>query len=395
MGLFFINLRSITNRQIETNMQKTIDHVYDVVVARFESWSALLRLSAVGIAPLMAVESPDPAALRSFMERSFATQNEITTMYCSNNLVWNQSGGYAVYSDGTIPAADWDNTKRSWFTGAKVHSGEIAYSAPYISASSGQLVSAISINVYDELRRDLGVISGNVSVTLLENLLYKNSTLPEQQTYLLNKEGVFITNKDQTAVLNKNFFSETGLERYRNNVLSASSFSSIDDEVFIYSLLIPGVDWILVSTIPTSVVFTEVNRLLFIMLGVSIGILLLSALVTLIYTRVITKPFQYLKSFSSVIAGGDFSGTVEDYNTAEAAGLSRGFNTINERISALVKNITASFESMRAQGIKLEQVIEQSSAAAAEIKKAVNEVDNVDKHIKDEAGMMNKTRLQS
>jgi methyl-accepting chemotaxis protein len=371
MGLFFINLRSITNRQIETNMQKTIDHVYDAVVAQFESWSALVRLSAVGIAPLMAVESPDPAALRSFMERSLATQSVITTMYCSNNLVWNQPGGYAVYSDGTIPAADWDNTKRAWFTTAKAQAGQIAYSEPYIGASARQLILSISINVYDELRQDVGVISASVFITSLENLLYKNSTLPEQQTYLLNKEGVFITNKDHAAVLNKNFFSETGLERYRNNVLSASSFSSIDNEVFIYSLLIPGVDWILVSTIPTSVVFTEVNRLLFIILGISIGILLLSTLLTFFVTRKMTQPFTALEQSAAVLAEGDFSKTSPDYILKESSRLSSGFNTINKNVSSLIKTIEKKALFIKQVGTELAERMKASATELAGIRTTI------------------------
>jgi hypothetical protein len=81
---------------------------------------------------------------------------------------------------------------------------------------------------------------------------------------LISGEGAFITNPDESAVMQKNFFSELGLERYRAAVLPSSAYSE-------------------------------------------------------------------------VIAQGDFSGTVPDYGTAEASGLSAGFNASNEHISALVR----------------------------------------------------------
>ncbi|MDR1324774.1 MAG: methyl-accepting chemotaxis protein [Treponema sp.] len=374
MVLFFINFRSITSRQVEANMRKTFDHVYDIVIAQFESWSELACLSAIGITPLMAVESPDQAALRSFMGRVIATQSVVTTMYCSNNLVWNQPDGYVVYSDGSIPASDWDNTKQTWFIGAKAHPGQVVYSEPYIDATARQLILSISTSVYDELRGDMGVISASVSIISLEDMLRKNSTLPEQQTYLLNKEGAFITNKDQTAVLNKNFFSEMGLERYRNNVLSASLFSDMDDEVFIYSVLIPGVDWILVSTIPASVVFTEVNRLLFVILGVSIGLLLLSTLLTFFITRKMAQPFTVLEQSVAVLMEGDFSKTSPDYVLKESSWLSFGFNTISKNVSSLIKAIEKKTVFIKQIGVKLAERMKASATEPAGIRTAIQRI---------------------
>ncbi|MDR2798179.1 MAG: methyl-accepting chemotaxis protein, partial [Treponema sp.] len=85
---------------------------------------------------------------------------------------------------------------------------------------------------------------------------------------------------------------------------------------------------------------------------------------------------------------GDFSGTVPDYGTGEISRLAEGFNTINEQISGLVKNITASFEIMRANEQELHQVINRSSAAASDIVQAIHDVDQ---QVKQEAGMVGHT----
>jgi methyl-accepting chemotaxis protein len=247
------------------------------------------------------------------------------------------------------------------------------------------------MNVYNQAGTDLGVISADVSLTFLEQMLKEKTFVPGQEMFFLNKEGIFITHSDPEAVLKKDFVTEFGLEAYRNELFSVPQFSVMDKGRFIVSVRIPQVNWFFVTTIPQAVILAETQQFLFRMILISSILLVLTAGASLGFVHILVKPLRSLTDYATVLAGGDFSGTVPDYRTVEAAGLSQGFNTINERISALVRNITASFQRMRSQGTELEQVIDQSSAATAEIVQAVKEVDNVDQRIKDEAGMMNKT----
>jgi methyl-accepting chemotaxis protein len=339
----------------------------------------------------MQEETVDRDALSVFFDDMQATLVNVQQIACTNNLRWNSPGGYCASSTGWIPNEDWNNLERSWYQNAKKAQGTVAFTLPYIDANTGKLIFAMSQTVFDKDRRDLGVVTENVSIASLGNILKEYTTLPQQQSFLITQEGFFITNEDERAVMTKDFFAELGLERYRTQVLSASSFSAMDVEVFIASFLIPKANWFLVSIIPTKTIFTEANRTLTLILVIGVFLFVLATLVPLICTRILIKPFQYLTSFSAVIAKGDFSGTFPDYGTAEAAGLSQGFNTINEHISALVKNIVTSFEQMRSHGTELQQVIAQSSVAAEEIVHAIHEVD---RHVKEEAGMAGKTVAQ-
>jgi methyl-accepting chemotaxis protein len=322
-------------------MQKTIEHVSDIVVAKCSQWSALIKQTAVAAAPLMATEAPDENALHELLVDIMATQTDMVLLYGFSNIPWSQPGGFAAISTDWRPNTDWDNTIRNWFTGAKAKNGQISYAAPYIDTVTGKLTTAISINVYDKQKpkQDRGVVSGNVSIGFLDDMLYENSSLPEQQTFFLNSQGLFITNPNSALVLKNDFFTDTGLERYRSSVLSASSFSMMDKEVFIYSVVIPEVDWILVSIIPTSVIFAEVNHLLLIIIGASIGVVLLSAVVTFLVTQKISQPFTALEQCAAVLAEGDFSQTSPDYVLKESSLLSLGFNTINKNISSLIKTL--------------------------------------------------------
>jgi methyl-accepting chemotaxis protein len=225
----------------------------------------------------------------------------------------------------------------------------------------------------------------------LGSILEKHSTLPQQQSFFITQDGLFITNPNESAVMQKDLFRELGLERYRSSVLNASSFSTMDDTVFIASSLIPQSNWLLVSVIPTSSIFADANQALFQIIGIGIALFVITVLASLVCTGVLVKPLQSLTAYSTVLAQGDFSGTVPEYETAEASGLSTGFNAINEHISALVRNIVVSFAQMRSHENKLKAVITQSSTATEEIVTAIREVEQ---RITNEVGMVGKNVAQ-
>ena len=387
--LAILNYQSLAYTQAETNAIAQVVHIQDQVSSRFRRWADLMAYAAIASAPFMAVEAPDTQRLQSLFKRFMDAQSDFWLFYGTNNLIWYEPGGYMVYFDGRVPSdPTYNNTTRNWFTGAKQHPGEVVFAEPFTSLSSPQPTTSVSTSVYDEQGMDLGVISANISLSFLDSMLQESVFVSGQEMFFVNSTGIFLTHSDPEAVLQKDFFKESGLEAYRNVLLSSSQFSIMDTERFIVSVQIPEVNWILVTTIPKEVILAEVQRFLFRMILISSLLLLLTTGVSLSFTRIIVKPLRSLTAYSAVLAQGDFSGTVPEYGTAEASGLSAGFNAINNHISALVRNIVASFGQMRSKGAELKQVIDQSSSAAGEIVEALHDVD---KHIKEESGIVGKT----
>ncbi|MDR2394398.1 MAG: methyl-accepting chemotaxis protein [Treponema sp.] len=389
--VFVISLRGISYRQLTAITKENTGRMSDQVGAIIASHVALLEYTVISAIPYMQEPVVDRDALSLHFDDMQATLDNVLMIYCTNNLRWNSPGGYCASSTGWIPNQSWNNLERSWYQDAKKAQGKVAFTLPYIDAATGKLICAMARTVFDKDGRDLGVVSENVSIASLGSILKEHTSLPQQQTFLITQEGLFITHPDESAVMQKDCFTELGLERYRAAVLGSPAFSTMDKEVFIASSLIPQANWILLSTIPAQSVFTDANRALTSIILIGGSLFIIAALVCLVCTRIIVKPLRYLKSYATIVAGGDFSGTVPNYTTAEAAGLAAGFNAINEHISALVKNIAASFERMHTQGRELKQVIDTSSAAAGEIVAAIHDVDE---HIKKESGMVDKTVAQ-
>jgi methyl-accepting chemotaxis protein len=360
--VFFINLRGLEYKNVELRTTETLDRVRDMVTAKFEKWADLIRHTAIGAAPLMAEDPADPQGLHAFFQRLIRTQSEVVLLYCTNNLVWNQPGGYAAFDNNFIPDPDWDNTKRNWFTGAKQKNGAISYADPYLDAATFKLTTAISINVYDEQQRDLGVVSGNVSIGFLGEMLDSRVFIPEQRIFLLNKQGQFITHPDSGAVLSKDFFRESGLERYRDRVLGAPSFSSLDKDVFMYSMVIPEVDWILVSTVPAGVIFAETNRLLFRLIFISLVFLAIAAAASPLFIhKLLTVPIREIEQVTEALSKVDFTVDFHAFRGDELGDMQRALIRIRDSLRKAMDELNDHLMRAMSVGNRLNTVIVESS----------------------------------
>ena len=360
--IFFLSLRSITRRQIEAHTEETVNRIRESVTGKFKSWSDLVNYTAFGVAPLMAQEPVDQKALERIFKRVVDSQSDVWLLYCTNNLVWNQPGGYAAFSDGELRAPTWDNTARSWFTGAKANPGKIVYAEPYIAANSGKLTTAVSTNVYDEENRDLGVISGNISIDSLGTLMNSGASVGSQRLYLLNKEGLFITHPDGAAVMKKNFFTELDLEQYRDKILGSPLFSSMDEQVFLYSALIPDVEWILVSVIPASAVFAEMNGLLLKLILIGAAFLAAAAAVSFLFTyAMLTVPIREIERFAEALANMDFTVDFQKFRTDELGNIQRALIRIRDSLCKAIEALNDHLLKAVAIGKRLNTVIFESS----------------------------------
>jgi methyl-accepting chemotaxis protein len=386
-----IHLRRFSYTEIESATKENITNISSQAEAIITTHSASLEHATISAITFMREATVDEEALTSYFVDMNAAAVDTLVIYGTNNLRWNGPGGYYAGSDGWIPDADWNNLERPWYQDAKRMQGKIAFTLPYVDATTGQVVVTLSRTVFDKDERDLGVLAVDVTINSLGSILEKHSTLPQQQSFFITQDGLFITNPDESAVMEKDLFSTLGLERYRSEVLNAPSFSTMDDDVFIASSFIPQTNWRLVSVIPTSSIFASANQALIQIIGIGIALCVVAVLASLICIGILIKPLQSLTAYSTVLAQGDFSGAVPAYGTAEASRLSTGFNTINEHISALVRDIAVSFEQMRSHEKKLKQVIIQSSTAAGEIVAAIHDVEQ---RIQDEVGMVGQTLAQ-
>ena len=404
-AMFFINLRTLSNEQTETLVHEQVAHLQDQVAYGLQQHTDVLYHAAAGIANILRYGGYVPfQEMRGFLDRVSKTDPKVGLLYFSNNYPWNNERGYYV-NDGWIPPEDWNNTKRPWFTDAKKAAGKIAYMEPYIDSSTGELVSTVSTVVFDEQRRDIGVIAADVFITDWTRLLEETAATPQQELFLLNGKGLFITHPEPSKVMTVDFFTERNLESYRDTMLSSPVFSKMTKDRFIYSAAVPQTDWILVSTVPVSVIFAKTNRFLFRTVFIGLALLAAATVLTVLFTRsMIIRPIRAIQQIALSLANMDFTVDIRRFRKDEIGdiqgallhirdGLRRAINELNghllkmtgtskqlntvvvESSDALVK-ITGDMDAMKNDADAQLRSVSQTSEEVEEIAKSIDVLDN-------------------
>ena len=350
-AVFITNARSIIRQQAATSTVDNIHALRDQLLARFNEWGALVSLTANAM-PAMIAETPvDGPALQNLFRRNVGVQTDAMRLYVSSNVNWLEPDGFTIiYPHVNLPAT-WDNTERPWFLTAKANPRRVGYTEPYVDAATGSLAISVTKNVYDDFGRDMGVVAADFGLAFMTEMLEEKVTMYGHRIYLINRQGLFVTHHDADALLRDDFFNEFGLGHYRNDVLGRPSFSSMGSDVFIYSELIPLVDWILVSIIPTAAIFAEMDRFVLNMILIGVALLAVAAIVSLMFTyRGLTVPMRSIKNAAAALVGMDFSVDIKKTENDEIGELQDAMIKIRDNLKKGIEDMrTTHAEDVRHQ----------------------------------------------
>jgi methyl-accepting chemotaxis protein len=283
-SIFYYNIRNIIHRQIVANTGETMKLLQSEILATLKDYTNLIEYTNSGVLSLFRLNNDVP---RNIMQDYLRTNKNIVPgvewVYFSNNIKWNEPGGYFALNEEWIPEDDYDQTQRPWFTVAKEAGREVAFLEPFIDATLGSLNIAMSMTAFDMENKDIGVVSLEIVVDSLVSLVQGDDS---RDIWLLDKDGLFITHSDTNAVMTKNFFTEMGLERYRTQALSKNENFLIEDkDILLYIAPISEAGWFLVSHVSRNEIFAEANWLITITGLILAMLLIVSAAILIIFTK--------------------------------------------------------------------------------------------------------------
>ncbi|MCL1876018.1 MAG: ATP-binding protein [Synergistaceae bacterium] len=289
VSIFVGNFRILSADYLKVSLSEHNTQLRDNVHAYLREHENLLLSARVGVADYMSEQPADLEQLRTYLEKSSRVLDDVSTLYCTTNEVWNKPGGYAVFSQPWDVPQDWNNTERLWFIAAKRARGAVAYSKPYVDALTGDVILDISINVYDAHENDIGVVSQSITIESLNAMLRKFTSLEGQQVFLIGADGIFIVHPDNMMAAQGDFFRESELEAYRDDILAGGYFSAADKGMTIYSSSIPNAGWLVVSMIPAENISSSINDHILSMFLKPMSIILFMLLVVPISLLVIIR----------------------------------------------------------------------------------------------------------
>jgi methyl-accepting chemotaxis protein len=354
--IFFYNLRKTITDSTELNMRTSMAHSRDMVISAIKEHEDLTGYAASGIVYLFKED------IVGFLHDIAGKLTNCLDLYYTNNHVWNQAGGFAAFAGGWIPDDDWDNTQRDWFIDAKNARWHIAFSEPYVDAETGEIIVTLSMTVFDGKGEDIGVIADDVTINDLQDMINETRAFPEQEIFIINADGLYITHEDTGAVMEKDFFTELGLEQYRQKVLCSDDFFIMDQTIVIYASAIPHTGWVLVTVVPASVIFAGYNNFILRLVLISFAILVAVAIVSSMLThRMLSAPLTGLMRISDALAALDFTVNINQFRTDEIGDIQRALIKIRDSLKAAIEKLNKNLQKITGNSERLNAVIAESS----------------------------------
>ncbi len=308
-------------------------------------------------------------SVEPFLEDVLKGKNQFSELYFASALPC-KDGGYFYSNDHWNPPADYDQTTRAWYiAGSKTDT--YAVSDPYLDSVTKSMVAALSTS----LKKDgslAGVLSIDIQLGKLNDTVSRIKITPSGQSFLLDRNGKYVTNDDSSKLMNVNFFDEFKFQDYRNQFSTEEVFFVKDCGNGLYlsaQVVSPESGWIFVTTGPRTELFRAIYHNILITVLLSLISLFVAAVIALLIARPISKPVKVVDKTVNEIADGhaDLTKRINLHSNDEVGSLVNGFNKFSEKLQTIIKDIKTSKSLLTEAGDELAVSLSDTSSSIIEI----------------------------
>jgi methyl-accepting chemotaxis protein len=361
-----VNINSLTEKNIKKQAEISLQYLNADLRVVMTSFTDMVEN---GAAIFNAI--PNSAAAENILIDLGATIPDVLSLYYGSVISRHAPGGMYIDSSGWEPEYEWDPPNRVWHQAAMAHPGVTMLVDPYVDAETNELVITIARTVKDKNGNITGVMAIDVLLDKLTAIVLAEKITDDGSTVLIDKDGAYIIHPDISYVLEKNLFDERP-ELDKATTLSGGINVVFHGNNYVASSPVDGTEWYFVSMGSLRTLQAEARRILVFVILAAMGIAGFSALVALVLSRSLTRPFKQLAANFEVISKGDLTVSSPDYTSMEASALSNGFNYFANGISSMVRNIKDSAGNIKNVADDLSRSIAETDRTIGMVKEEVD-----------------------
>ena len=299
--------------------------------------------------------------------------SETLLYYATAEQIWD--GGTLISHSGWEAPGDFDMQSRLWHKNAVSNRNKICYTEPFNDVNTGKIIVTISYNVLDKSGSLIGVSAFDIVLDGLSEAVKNISLSENSKINLITRDGLYLTNRDSSAIMSKNYFDGVSFNQYsKSSYLDGSAKSFIEGDSFYGVRQIGGTDWFIVADGPVSDFSGEYMIIILQVLATLALLVIVMIAVDIVLSNRVSKCFKIIASGCDAIAHGDFSKKYPDFFTKEASLLSKGFNTFSERLQGIVESMKQSKVSLAKAGDALNDGTRNTQAAITQVLSSINDM---------------------
>lgn len=314
----------------ENNSKKEIDlylHAKtDEVVADLDKW--IINQSSViyNLEKFLQTNVKPDKIDRNYLQ-IFKSYSDISDIYIGFK------NGRFVSAKGWIPPNGYDPRIRPWYMEAKA-ADKLNFSEPYLDMTTHKFAISVGMPLEDKSGSFKGIIGEDILLTSIINMVKNINTNGLGYGFLIDKRGIALYHPN-TSLINTNLKNGTmkafikDLQVKKNGQVNYKLNN--EDKVIVFKQL-PSTGWILCLVVDIKIAYKPLNDLKnnFIFLNVLIFILLI--LITMFFSRTLTKPIYELIRGTEEIARGNLDKKLIPSSRDEIGLLAEELNKMSENL---------------------------------------------------------------
>lgn len=292
-------------------------------------------------------------------------------------------------TNGWVPKADYDPTKRDWYKKGMAAS-DVVYSDVYEDAGTKQLIVSIVKKIIVN-GTPIGVIGLDLDLQQFAALAKEVQAAETGYAFIVDAKGNFIYHP--TLKVTDNIFTinngalESAAKKFLfsgKEAMERFSFGGVDK---IYnSAPIGRTGWAMVIGVPVSELYAPITVMGWTTLVTGIVAVIILGFLILFTTLSITRPVSALAEVTTLLAKGDL--TVDTEHLAAKASkdeigeLIQGFHAMTRQLRQILHQVAASAEQVASSAEQLTASADQSAQAANQVAGSITDVaSNTDKQL--------------
>lgn len=316
-----------SQNQVKVNLQSETEKE----VASVNSW-LISRAAVIQNLNSFIGNMPQPNKLTREYLKIYKSYGDISEMYIGFK------DGSTITASGWMPPKGFDARKRPWYKAA-INGNKLVFSDPYLDMITNTYTITVAMPLRDKNGKFIGIIGEDLLLSSIINTVKNLDLNGLGYGILIDKHGAAlydpnkkltntnISTTDETKkLISTMLYKKNGEIQYRlNNTNKLMLFRELT-----------ATGWILGIVMNTDVAYKTVDDLKNKYVIINILIFLLLLMVTLFFSRSITKPIYELIKGTEEFASGDLDKRLVVNSSDEIGSLARAFNKMAENLKNMM-----------------------------------------------------------
>ena len=297
-----------------------------------------------------------------------------------DSVSWGPFDGSGVlYGETSGGFKEMHNADKAWYKQTMTGAQDSFMSSPVVSQATGKIIVNSIAVARDNAGKPVAMILAAIYVQSVMDKVQACKLGEQGYSLLVSKEGVYIVNPDDNAIMKKNILEESdpSFVELGQKMLSGSDgvfrfVSSDGDKLVAFYTPVKSTGWGMATVAYEDELFAPVANVLHIMAVISVILLLLISAGIWFTVNKIMSPLVVMMEEMRLLSQGDFRERSSRVTSSDELGLlARAVTEMRKNISKVMHSVNSSAESLSGSAEELNATTEQSSLAATQVAQSI------------------------